>query len=278
MGSDTNIVMTNSAAFLTSTFNTTSQPSIFEVTSQQSLARTLGPACRHIIKVAARYQPEHFGFLTKLQDELLLLANSVLQLHYLKVYNASFTENFYGLERVSESREKLQIRPSFLCVVLIPYLRRKLETLFQKSRDDKADGIMPSNPVVNHIRDIFLSLYPSLHFLTEAVNIGFLISFSLRKSRYHSLVSWLLGVYLVYVTPDRQKEKENRKSDFIRESHGLSHLALTSVNTAARILTFSLEVGSFFLQFLDWWYTQGWSDTGPGDRQDIPKPPTVITG
>ena len=122
---------------------------------------------------------------------------------------------------------------------------------------------------------------------------GFLISFSLRKSRYHSLVSWLLGVYLVYVTPDRQKEKENRKSDFIRgktfphrcfinvsvlESQGLSHLALTSVNTAARILTFSLEVGSFFLQFLDWWYTQGGSDTGPGDRQDIPKPPTVITG
>ena len=83
--SDTNIVMTNSAAFLTSTFNTTSQPSIFEVTAQQSLASTLGPACRHIIKVAARYKPEQCGFLTKLQDELLLLANSLLQLHYLKV-------------------------------------------------------------------------------------------------------------------------------------------------------------------------------------------------
>ena len=68
--------------------------------------------------------------------------------------------------------EKLQICPSFLCVVLIPYLRRKLETLFQKCREDKADGVMPSNPVVNHIREIFLSLYPSLHFLTEAVNIG----------------------------------------------------------------------------------------------------------
>ena len=38
----------------------------------------------------------------------------------------------------------------------------------------------------------------------------------MRKSRYHSLVSWLLGVYLVYVTPDRHKEKENKKLDVMR--------------------------------------------------------------
>merc|ERR1712142_1216852 len=123
---ETNIFMTHGAAFLTSTFNTTNQPSIFEVTAQQSLASTLGPACRHIIKVAATQQPEHCGFLLKVQDELILLANSALQLHYLKVFNASFTENFYGLERVSELREKLPICPSFLFLVLAPYLRRKL--------------------------------------------------------------------------------------------------------------------------------------------------------
>ena len=77
--------MANSAAFLTSTFTSTSQPSIFEVTAQQSLAQTLGPACRHILKVAATSQPEHCGLLIKVQDELLLLANAALQLHYLKV-------------------------------------------------------------------------------------------------------------------------------------------------------------------------------------------------
>ena len=111
--------MTNSGAFLTSTFTSTSQPSMFEVTAQQSLSQTLGPACRHIIKVAATGLPEQCGFLTKVQDELLLLANAALQLHYLKVmkcfiqstiqstilptqvYNSSFTENFYGLERMA---------------------------------------------------------------------------------------------------------------------------------------------------------------------------------
>ena len=50
---------------------------------------------------------------------------------------------------------------------------------------------------------------------------------------------------------------------------------------AARILTFSLEVGSFFLQFLDWWYAQGGvggAHTVQGGSQDIPKPPPAITG
>jgi len=176
--------------------------------------------------------------------------------------------------------QQLAIRPSFLCLVLAPYLRRKVETVFQKCREDQADGVQPSHPVLASLRSIFLSFYPSFHFLAEAVDIGLLLSFSLRKSKYHNLLSWLLGVYLVYVTPDRQKEKENRKLDTIRESRGLKHLAITSVSGAARILTFSLEVGSFFLQFLDWWYAQGGvggAHTVQGDSQDIPKPPPAIT-
>ena len=53
-------------------------------------------------------------------------------------------------------------------------------------------------------------------YITNLYISGLLLSFSLRKSKYHNLLSWLLGVYLVYVTPDRQKEKENRKLDTIR--------------------------------------------------------------
>ena len=70
---------------------------MFEVTAQQSLSKTLGPACRHLIKVAATSQPEQCGFLTKVQDEVLLLANAALQLHYLKVnmhYKCSTHKNF----------------------------------------------------------------------------------------------------------------------------------------------------------------------------------------
>ena len=49
---------------------------------------------------------------------------------------------------------------------------------------------------------------------------GFLLCFSLRKSKYHNLLSWLVGVYLVYVTPDKQKEKENRKLEAIQGKTG----------------------------------------------------------
>ena len=62
-------------------------------------------------------------------------------------------------------------------------------------------------------------LFTPIKLITSA---GFLISFSLRKSRYHSLVSWLLGVYLVYVTPDRHKEKENKKQNEMRGNYVFS--------------------------------------------------------
>ena len=68
---------------------------------------------------------------------------------------------------------------------------------------------------------------------------------------------------------------------YVLGSRGLKHLAITSVGTAARVLTFSLEVGSFFLQFLDWWYAQrdvGGDRLGLGGGQTIPKPPPTITG
>merc|ERR1711915_313862 len=272
--------MTNSGAFLTSTFSGTTQPSIFEVTAQQSLADTLGPAFRHIIKVVATNQPQHCGFLLKLQDELLLLANSALQLHYLKVYNASFTENFYGLERVSTNGSRLDLNPSYLSLILLPYISRKLETYFLKSREDQADGVSPTNQLVLKFRELFVTLYPSLHFLVDTVNIGFLLSFTLRKGKHHSLLSWLLGLCLVYVTPDGQKLKEGRQLKAIKGSQGLRHLAISSMSTAARVLTFSLEVGSFFLQFLDWWYAHG-GGSGPGKDLEtnllIPAPPPPVT-
>ena len=60
----------------------------------------------------------------------------------------------------------------------------------------------------------------------------------------------------------------------------MRHLAISSISTAARVLTFSLEVGSFFLQFLDWWYAHGGS--GPGKELQtgflIPAPPPPVTG
>ena len=61
----------------------------------------------------------------------------------------------------------------------------------------------------------------------------------------------------------------------------MRHLAITSISTAARVLTFSLEVGSFFLQFLDWWYAHG-GGSGPGKDHEtsvlIPAPPPPVTG
>ena len=74
------------------------------------------------------------------------------------------------------------------------------------------------------------------------------------------------GFHLVSLTPERMREKsrkidqnENRKknirSRFFKtklflESGGLSYFLSSSISKFARLLTFCLEFGSFFLQFL----------------------------
>ena len=91
--------------------------------------------------------------------------------------------------------------------------------------------------------------------------------FTLQKSKHHSILSLLVGYYLVNVTPERFREqsakldsamkgaieikkKLDNQHGNISESGGWRGLALKSISSFAKLITFSLETGSFFLQFL----------------------------
>ena len=99
----------------------------------------------------------------------------------------AFTENFYGLERFSSSDNspKIQIRHSWLgkskslsdvvClnldssgVVVLPYLRQKVERIFLLVREEVADSQAGK---YQRFKKIFVQLYPYLHLLLDSLDI-----------------------------------------------------------------------------------------------------------
>ena len=125
----------------------------------------------HFSRKANSIQPSGtFG--EKYKDEILLVVNGVLQLHYLRVYNASFTEQFYGLERVSRNgySDRKAKNLAWLEVVIAPYLKRKLSSLFEKCREDIADGMRSSNSLKEYSKQLYVKVYPYFHLLSTSLN------------------------------------------------------------------------------------------------------------
>lgn len=95
----------------------------------------------------------------------MLLLNGILQLHYLKKYDASFTEHFYGLERVFHKNSAPFL--SWMGLVLVSYCRRKAEKTFSTSRENILNGVETSKA-----SKAFVQVYPYIHLLCQCVDIG----------------------------------------------------------------------------------------------------------
>ncbi|WFD34366.1 ubiquitin-protein ligase peroxin 12 [Malassezia cuniculi] len=75
------------------------RPSFFELMAQEQLASLLKPAIRYVITVVAQRHPRYLLRIVNRFDELYALLMYAVNRHYLRTWNASFTENFYGLAR-----------------------------------------------------------------------------------------------------------------------------------------------------------------------------------
>jgi len=221
--------MSHNGAFITSAYVDSVRPTVLEVVAQEGLITTLQPAFHQLIKVlAARLDPAAGAvrLLTAFSDELFLVWNTSLQLHHLRLFSASFSENFYGLERLSEKRPSLRV--SYLWLVLFPYLQRKLEQLFLRLREEEADGINSSTKLAAKVRRSFVCLYPHLHAFWTLADMAMLMAFSFRASSHHSLASYMVGYQLAYVSPERRRLQEERSAALLHGSKGLRHLLLSA--------------------------------------------------
>ncbi len=135
------------------------------------------------------------------------------------VPGASFAENFYGLERVCKDDCSIDLRgriKSLLSLTVLPYALSKLDEYFTNERRQSAD---PPHRFIS---------YANIRFLYDSIVLLNWMLYTWGKSLTHSPVLHLLGLKL--------------KHGGENVSPGIS-------------LTRIIELGAFFIQFLEWWFT-----------------------
>ncbi|XP_053299251.1 peroxisome assembly protein 12 [Pleuronectes platessa] len=279
--------MAQAGAHLTSTAGN-EQPSIFEVVAQETLMDALKPALRHALKVLAECSPARFGVLWRRFDELYLLLDLLLQNHFLSHCSASFSENFYGLKRVSGGRgfpvrlglhRKSHWR-SLLLLCLVPYLRAKLEATLAKQRDEEDFSIQLARSRGRRLYRAAVAAYPYVSSAWQAWVFCQQLLFVFGVSKTHSPLLWLARVRLARLNAQDVRDMELKSGDTTDlTDKSLVMRAWWVMSQAARgvalSLSTSLSMGVFFLQFLEWWYSSDNQSTVK-TLTSLPAPPPPL--
>lgn len=86
-----------------------------------------------------------------------------------------------------------------------------------------------------------------MHLLHEGSVLAFYLSYALGKSKHHVPWTKLAGVHLRYGNPDLETGADHD------ESGPVERALRVGANALAEGITAGLEVGAFFMQFLQWW-------------------------
>ncbi|XP_075051255.1 peroxisome assembly protein 12 isoform X2 [Mixophyes fleayi] len=228
------------------------------------------PALHHIVKVLAESNPARYGPLWRWFDELYTLLDLLLQQHYLSWASASFSENFYGLKRVAignnrehHTLQRKEYWKSLMLLVLVPYLRLKLEKLVKRLREEEDYSIQ--NPTLFRKRcyKAILASYPFVKLSWEGCFLFYQLRYILWNTRHHSPLLSLAGVQLARLTLEDLQAMDTRpeKPDSTQSVLSVGSILKKALGGVSMTLSSSLSLGVFFLQFLEWWYSADNQDT-----------------
>ncbi|KAG7663770.1 PEX12 [[Candida] subhashii] len=79
------------------------RPTLFELISSNQLEALLSPSLRYILVHYTSRYPRYLLKINNRFDELNLVLRSFIEWYFLKYWQGSFTENFYGLKRVNQT-------------------------------------------------------------------------------------------------------------------------------------------------------------------------------
>ncbi|KAB7504941.1 putative peroxisome assembly protein 12 [Armadillidium nasatum] len=208
----------------------------------------------------------------------------------LEMLGASFSENFYNLKRVPininsmTAKKNLTNFPqidtklivkSLLTLSLVPYGKQILHQYYENIRDERAEqGAAPENTYKEKLKTIFIQLWPLIHMTMQLLTLFYYLRFLIGKSKIHSPLLYFIGVRLATLS-----EEDQQKIDAL--SSRLTYHNITSFRKLWRwcFETFGwglqnfLEVGAFFLQFLDWFYSSSTTRRTLFASNPIPPPP-----
>ncbi|XP_043270881.1 peroxisome assembly protein 12 [Venturia canescens] len=228
------------------------KPTIFEIVAQESLASTLEPGFKKIFSFLATCNSERYGWVLAWADEAYLAFNAFLQNFYFKKYGGSFSETFYGLRRIvvlssgvgenlSWKRQKLSI----LLLILDPYLRAKAE----KYKLDEIDGRFPKTYWKRALRSNFIKTLRIYHYIREFSSLFYYVLYLSSRTHYPTPIYHMLSTTLTY----SGAQQVASISEILQKLKDGNFHPGDGVQLIQRAFTRSLELGAFFLQFVQWW-------------------------
>lgn len=238
------------------------RPSIFDLLACDNLKSGLREAFRYLLE-KLNNDSETKRFVVLNADELVLLIDTLIEYSYLRAYNASYAENLFGLIRFtaqpgsSGHRGKLKsILPSLLSLTVVPYVTNKIDKYFQEL--NRKETRTP-----NELKQ--LKYHKLMNRLRALVNLAYVIRHSSGRSAYHSAMNALLSVQLRALTLDDLQIRDKHKQTSVDE------VCKKTADSLGRILT----VGSYMIQFLDFWNTRTNSSPLFGSNRPTPKAPKL---
>jgi peroxin-12 len=269
--------------------------SIIDVLALERLMPALRAACHYVLTVSAQRHTWLLG-IHRFRDEAFLALVALLEAHSLFRNGSSFAEHFYGLERRA-SRSSTGPRSSllpWLVLVLLPYVRAKLDETFELTRtsdgaardgmgeDGGASGDRPApvRAAERSTRDALLRLLQSVSRVAcaalDAANLGQLLLFMSERSRHVSLAQRVLNYTLHRPGPQRgapaglRAATPSSRAAVVRSASWLEtmgHVLELPLRHARNLLLLSV----FGYRLVEWWYLP--DNAPPRSLKLIPPPP-----
>lgn len=201
-------------------------PTLFELISANQLESLLSPSLRYILVHYAQRYPGYLLRVTNNFDEINLALRSFIEWYFFKYWQGSFTENFYGLKRVSqtplsdakynssrlsqlapsmiEDRRKLstyQLLVSIFEITGVSYLSEKCnytyEVLYSKYITGQLNEKEASDELEKRkiwIKRKFVEIYPYVQSIWRAGNLVTTLLYLSGNSKSASLLTFLFKI------------------------------------------------------------------------------------
>jgi len=103
---------------------------------------------------------------------------------------------------------------------------------------------------------VFLQLYPYIKLSLRTANLSYLMAYTFGRSEHHNLTFKLLRMTLCYASEERSQLIEEKNAELWmasqwRDPRKLPTLILRSMGES---VLFGVEIATFFIQCLEWWY------------------------
>eukprot|EP00258_Populus_trichocarpa_P030773 XP_024446792.1 peroxisome biogenesis protein 12 isoform X1 [Populus trichocarpa] len=286
------------------------RPTFFEMAAAQQLPASLRAALTYSIGVLALRRP----FLHKVldhEDEFFSLLMLVLETHSLRTTDASFSESLYGLRRrtVKIRVKKEDVRPnsgdgiqhsglekhqrilSVVFLVVLPYFKSKLYSIYNKEREARLQASLWGNGdetvedaeyfsggeaslvsrettirarLMKKIQKILFVCYPWLHASNEGMSFAYQLLYLLDATGFYSLGLHALGIHVCRATGQELMDTTSRiskiRSNERERLHGppwlkaLQGALLSCGYTMLDYAQTGLIAAVFIFKMMEWWY------------------------